>query len=427
MVSAMDYYPFGMQMPGRYMADTSTHCFNTTIVENLPYYLYTYFLFTGISYTPVFGGAVMSGMSGDIILNGSVSGDGISISIDSLYPGYSQDITIVTDGSGLGVMGSGFDATILCGGTVVGGPYGISSGGSTVLAFTPTSTTATLTITLYGPSPESIDLLGIYLPRFDSFVTENVVTEVCNEDRYHYGYNGKLKDNEWAGVGNHYDYGMREYDPRIGRPPTIDPLFKKYPNLSPYQFFSNNPIQNVDLDGKEGVPAQMTVDGKVFKGAAQSTYVSRVDKDNIKGVPPKAESPGLFSRISSFLNSSNNNEAGSQKDAGSIEGIIPHNSDGVSDKMGFNEKMPTALPGSKPTETGDLSRAFSVAGAEPSIPDAVAVVDALQTDPNHLKAENRKDSCTICGEKADKGKLDPRSHNIVPAKIQTVDPPNSSK
>ncbi|MBK7908975.1 RHS repeat domain-containing protein [Candidatus Pollutiaquabacter sp.] len=70
---------------------------------------------------------------------------------------------------------------------------------------------------------------------------------------YSYGFNGKEKDNELKGSGNSYDYGMRMYDPRIGRPFSVDPLTHSYPHLSPYQFFSNNPILNIDLDGLEGV------------------------------------------------------------------------------------------------------------------------------------------------------------------------------
>jgi RHS repeat-associated protein len=60
-------------------------------------------------------------------------------------------------------------------------------------------------------------------------------------------------DNEVKGTGNQYDYGMRMYDSRIGRPLSIDPLTAQYPGLTPYQFFSNNPIWFIDLDGLEGV------------------------------------------------------------------------------------------------------------------------------------------------------------------------------
>jgi len=61
--------------------------------------------------------------------------------------------------------------------------------------------------------------------------------------RYRYGFNGKENDNEVKGVGNQQDYGMRIYDPRIGYFLSKDPLQTKYPELSPYVFAGNNPIQ----------------------------------------------------------------------------------------------------------------------------------------------------------------------------------------
>ncbi|NBC58125.1 MAG: LysM peptidoglycan-binding domain-containing protein [Bacteroidetes bacterium] len=70
-------------------------------------------------------------------------------------------------------------------------------------------------------------------------------------DSYRYGFNGEENDNEVMGEGNFQNYGMRMYDPRIGRFPSVDPLTKSYPMLSPYQFSSNTPIWAVDLDGLE--------------------------------------------------------------------------------------------------------------------------------------------------------------------------------
>jgi RHS repeat-associated protein len=70
---------------------------------------------------------------------------------------------------------------------------------------------------------------------------------------YRYGFNGKENDNEIKGEGNQEDYGMRIYDPRLGRFLSIDPLIKKYPELTPYQFASNTPIQAMDLDGAESM------------------------------------------------------------------------------------------------------------------------------------------------------------------------------
>ena len=69
--------------------------------------------------------------------------------------------------------------------------------------------------------------------------------------RYPSGFNGKENDNEIKGVGNQQDYGMRTYDPRLGKFLSVDPLTKDYPWYTPYQFAGNKPIWAVDLDGKE--------------------------------------------------------------------------------------------------------------------------------------------------------------------------------
>jgi RHS repeat-associated protein len=70
-----------------------------------------------------------------------------------------------------------------------------------------------------------------------------------------------LKDNEVYGSSNAYDYGQRMYDPRLGRFMSVDPIEGKYPMLSPYQFASDNPIADVDIDGLEGKPLKI---GKVL-------------------------------------------------------------------------------------------------------------------------------------------------------------------
>jgi hypothetical protein len=57
------------------------------------------------------------------------------------------------------------------------------------------------------------------------------------------------------GVGNEIDYGMRVYDPRVGRFLSLDPLQKKYPWYTPYQFAGNKPILFVDIDGLEESPS----------------------------------------------------------------------------------------------------------------------------------------------------------------------------
>ncbi|HEY8916285.1 MAG TPA: RHS repeat-associated core domain-containing protein [Chitinophaga sp.] len=71
---------------------------------------------------------------------------------------------------------------------------------------------------------------------------------------YRYGFNGKENDNEIKGEGNQQDYGMRVYDPRIGRFLSVDPLTKDYPSWSPYPFAMNRPLDGIDLDGLEWQP-----------------------------------------------------------------------------------------------------------------------------------------------------------------------------
>ena len=39
---------------------------------------------------------------------------------------------------------------------------------------------------------------------------------------YRYGFNGKEQDPEVKGPDNQYDYGMRMYDPRVGRFLSVD-------------------------------------------------------------------------------------------------------------------------------------------------------------------------------------------------------------
>src|SRR5690349_7539972 len=71
------------------------------------------------------------------------------------------------------------------------------------------------------------------------------------DDSYRYGFNGKENDNDVKGDGNQQDYGMRVYDPRLGKFLSVDPLSGRYPFYTPYQFAGNKPIWAIDIDGLE--------------------------------------------------------------------------------------------------------------------------------------------------------------------------------
>lgn len=70
---------------------------------------------------------------------------------------------------------------------------------------------------------------------------------------YRFGFNGKENDNEVKGEGNQQDYGMRIYDPRLGKFLSVDPLTREYPWNSTYAYAENSPILFKDLDGLERV------------------------------------------------------------------------------------------------------------------------------------------------------------------------------
>jgi len=71
------------------------------------------------------------------------------------------------------------------------------------------------------------------------------------EGIYRYGFNGKENDNDIEGEGNEQDYGMRIYDPRLGRFLSVDPLTSEYPWNSTYAFAENDVIRSIDVEGAE--------------------------------------------------------------------------------------------------------------------------------------------------------------------------------
>jgi RHS repeat-associated protein len=80
-----------------------------------------------------------------------------------------------------------------------------------------------------------------------------------SSESYRYGYNGKELDNEIKGDGNSYDFGARIYDPRVGRWLSVDPLQKKYPSSSPYNFVLNSPLIYNDPTGEYAVSVHFRI------------------------------------------------------------------------------------------------------------------------------------------------------------------------
>jgi RHS repeat-associated protein len=82
---------------------------------------------------------------------------------------------------------------------------------------------------------------------------------VYEAGRYGFGFNGKINDEEILGGGRWQDYGFRAYRPDLGRFVSVDPHFYNYADISTYTSMANNPIKNIDPDGRDwtdidGVP-----------------------------------------------------------------------------------------------------------------------------------------------------------------------------
>jgi len=68
-------------------------------------------------------------------------------------------------------------------------------------------------------------------------------------DEQRHLFNGMEADGEVSGEGNSYTTQFRQYDPRLGRWKSLDPLMAMFPNMSPYVGFANNPVVYTDPYG----------------------------------------------------------------------------------------------------------------------------------------------------------------------------------
>ena len=82
-------------------------------------------------------------------------------------------------------------------------------------------------------------------------ISDKAVKANYSENKYR--YNGKELQNKEFSDGSGletYDFGARMQDPQLGRFYVIDPMASKFFSLSPYSYDGNNPIKNIEIDGK---------------------------------------------------------------------------------------------------------------------------------------------------------------------------------
>jgi RHS repeat-associated protein len=99
----------------------------------------------------------------------------------------------------------------------------------------------------------------MYLTQLHFYISKNYLYSKplvgllgCGQS-YRFAFNGMERDDEVKGSGNSYDFGARMYDSRLGRWLSLDPLMKKYPNESPYDFCLNSPLAFKDADGRDAI------------------------------------------------------------------------------------------------------------------------------------------------------------------------------
>lgn len=117
---------------------------------------------------------------------------------------------------------------------------------------------------------------------------------------YRFGFNGQEMDNEITGVtGSYLNYKFREYDSRIARFFAVDPITKDYPELTPYQHSSLNPIWKIEIEGLEGQPSTEIKNSKDdlptgYTSAKSTTYLPPPTIIDPQNLPQNSTSEKAF-------------------------------------------------------------------------------------------------------------------------------------
>ncbi len=256
--AAYDYYPFGMLMPGRLVQDTTVSTTPITSVQMVPKRVVKLDItdWTPAANLPL---AIMNGMriayeAGGLTLMPTAVGDGVALTTSGYVPG--SEVTATLSVNPMGnysamvelVSGTGSGATVL---------NSMLVQSSRVVSLSGTAAHSDVQLRIVAvdrsagtPTGGNIIFIGKNTSFFTTTYTAEVVTSYIssgNADKYPMGYNGQLKVNEIAGLGNHNTAQFWEYDTRLGRRWNLDP--KPQISISDYAAFGNNPIWRNDVLG----------------------------------------------------------------------------------------------------------------------------------------------------------------------------------
>ena len=111
-----------------------------------------------------------------------------------------------------------------------------------------------------------------------------------SSSEYRFGFNGKDNDVEVKGSGNYISFDDYGYDTRLARRLRTDPHFYNYPSISSYAAFANNPIINLDPDGKDIV--YFNLQGTETHRVQSNTEFKTFIMSNAKAGDPKISTVG---------------------------------------------------------------------------------------------------------------------------------------
>lgn len=270
--ASYDYYPFGMLMPGRYLAADTV----TELVDILRYEANKEATY---SILPLAGGA--GSIGGGTLY--TISGDVVKIVADTIGAGMLSAVT-VTAGHATELE---IDASMLLGDPMRASVYEMvrddndemherelasvimTMEGKYKMDFVPADGSVYLKVVYSatgldgttsasagdggagaGPAGTggkgySASVIGVIVGDADKVYRWRYVKVVKNpKDYYRFGHNGQEKDNEIYGRGTHYYAPNWEYDARTARRWNLDP--KPNSSVSSYAVFGNSPIQFAD-------------------------------------------------------------------------------------------------------------------------------------------------------------------------------------